>query len=262
MKLWVTRTAPDAHATAERLRALGHEPVVAPLLEVRTLEGVKPDLKGVTALAFTSRNGVAAFAGLTRRRNLPVYTVGEATAEAAREAGFGAVSSADGALAELVALIALHPPKGRLLWPGAAQPAGDLAAAVAPHGVECVHLPVYETVESALVAHPAVAEAAAVGRPDEIKGQAVVVFVTLKAGQQASDALANELKKHVGNVIGAIARPDDIRFTGALPKTRSGKIMRRLLKEVVAGGQVKGDTTTLEDFNVVAALQSSGKDDE
>jgi acetyl-CoA synthetase len=117
-------------------------------------------------------------------------------------------------------------------------------------------------VESALVAHPAVAEAAAVGRPDEIKGQAVVVFVTLKAGQHASDALANELKKHVGNVIGAIARPDDIRFTAALPKTRSGKIMRRLLKEVVAGGQVKGDTTTLEDFNVVAALQSSGKDDE
>lgn len=152
MKLWVTRTAPDAHATADRLRALGHEPVVAPLLEVRTLEGVKPDLKGVTALAFTSRNGVAAFAGLTRRRNLPVYTVGEATAEAAREAGFGAVSSADGALAELVALIALHPPKGRLLWPGAAQPAGDLAAAVAPHGVECLHLAVYETVESAIVA--------------------------------------------------------------------------------------------------------------
>jgi len=117
-------------------------------------------------------------------------------------------------------------------------------------------------VESALVAHPAVAESAVVGRPDEIKGQAVVAFVTLKAGQTASDALANELKKHVGNVIGAIARPDDIRFTGALPKTRSGKIMRRLLKEVVSGGQVKGDTTTLEDFSVVAALQSSGKDED
>ncbi len=117
-------------------------------------------------------------------------------------------------------------------------------------------------VESALVSHAAVAEAAAVGRPDEIKGQAVVVFVTLKSGQQASVALAAELKKHVGNVIGAIARPDDIRFTASLPKTRSGKIMRRLLKEVVAGGQVKGDTTTLEDFSVVAALQASGKDDE
>jgi acetyl-CoA synthetase len=117
-------------------------------------------------------------------------------------------------------------------------------------------------VESALVSHPAVAEAAAVGRPDEIKGQAVVVFVTVKAGVEATPALAAELKKHVGNVIGAIARPDDIRFAAALPKTRSGKIMRRLLKEIVAGGDVKGDTTTLEDLNVVAALRAGGKDDE
>ncbi len=77
-----------------------------------------------------------------------------------------------------------------------------------------------------------------------------------------SGALATELMKHVGKVIGAIARPDDMRFTASLPKTRSGKIMRGLLKEVGAGGQVKGDTTTLEDFSVVAALQASGKDDE
>jgi acetyl-CoA synthetase len=118
-------------------------------------------------------------------------------------------------------------------------------------------------VESALVSHPAVAEAAAVGRPDEIKGQAVVVFVTLKTGMEANDSLASELKKHVGNVIGAIARPDDVRFASMLPKTRSGKIIRRLLKEVAAGGQVKGDTTTLEDFGAVAALmQSQGKDEE
>jgi acetyl-CoA synthetase len=117
-------------------------------------------------------------------------------------------------------------------------------------------------VESALVSHEAVAEAAVVGRPDEIKGQAVVAFVTVKAGVQVSDALATELKKHVGNVIGAIARPDDIRFAAALPKTRSGKIMRRLLKEIVGGGTVKGDTTTLEDLTVVAALQSSGKDED
>jgi acetyl-CoA synthetase len=117
-------------------------------------------------------------------------------------------------------------------------------------------------VESALVSHPAVAEAAVVGRPDEIKGQAVVAFVTVKTGQQPSNALAHDLKMHVGEVIGAIARPDDIRFAAALPKTRSGKIMRRLLKEIVAGGTVKGDTTTLEDLNVVAALQAGGKDDE
>ncbi len=117
-------------------------------------------------------------------------------------------------------------------------------------------------VESALVSHEAVAEAAAVGRPDELKGQAVVVFVTVKSGVEATPELAAELKKHVANVIGAIARPDDVRFAAALPKTRSGKIMRRLLKEICAGGQIKGDTTTLEDLNVVAALQASGKDED
>jgi len=111
-------------------------------------------------------------------------------------------------------------------------------------------------VESALVSHPSVAEAAAVGRPDELKGQALVVFVTLKAGQKASDALKDELRAHVAREIGSLARPDAVRFAAGLPKTRSGKIMRRILKEIAAGGQVKGDTTTLEDFSVVAALQS------
>jgi acetyl-CoA synthetase len=116
-------------------------------------------------------------------------------------------------------------------------------------------------VESALVSHQSVAEAAVVGRPDDLKGQAVVAFVTLKEGYDASPALSKELKNHVGQVIGAIAKPDDIRFAGALPKTRSGKIMRRLLKEICAGGQIKGDTTTLEDLNVVAHLQTAGKDE-
>jgi acetyl-CoA synthetase len=112
-------------------------------------------------------------------------------------------------------------------------------------------------VESALVAHEAVAEAAVVGRPDEIKGQGVVAFVTLRAGFTATDKLGDHLRLHVSKMIGTIARPDDIRFTEALPKTRSGKIMRRLLKEVVAGGAVRGDTTTLEDFSVLATLQQS-----
>ncbi len=111
-------------------------------------------------------------------------------------------------------------------------------------------------VESALVSHPAVAEAAAVGRPDELKGQALCVFVTLKAGINASDALKEELRNHVGKEIGSLAKPDTIRFAAGLPKTRSGKIMRRILKEIAGGGQVKGDTTTLEDFSVVAALQA------
>ena len=112
-------------------------------------------------------------------------------------------------------------------------------------------------VESALVSHKSVAEAAVVGRPDEIKGQGVVAFVTLKEGIKHGSKLAQELRNHVGKEIGPIAKPDDIRFTGALPKTRSGKIMRRLLKEICAGGNVSGDTTTLEDFQVIANLQKS-----
>ena len=111
-------------------------------------------------------------------------------------------------------------------------------------------------IESALVSHPAVAEAAAVGRPDELKGQALVVFVTLKGGQTASEELKEALRSHVGKEIGSLAKPDTIRFAAGLPKTRSGKIMRRILKEIAGGGEVKGDTTTLEDFSVVAALQN------
>src|SRR5437879_1520514 len=111
-------------------------------------------------------------------------------------------------------------------------------------------------IESALVANPIVAEAAVVGRPDEIKGQAVCCFVTLKAGQQASDTAKNELRLWVAKEIGAIAKPDDIRFTDALPKTRSGKIMRRLLRELATNGEVKGDTTTLEDLSVIAKLRA------
>src|SRR5689334_123984 len=110
-------------------------------------------------------------------------------------------------------------------------------------------------VESALVAHPKVAEAAVVGRPDELKGQAIVAFVTPRAGIASDEAFRGELKDHVVKEIGAIARPDDIRFTEALPKTRSGKIMRRLLRDIAAGNQTIGDTTTLEDFSVLAKLR-------
>jgi len=112
-------------------------------------------------------------------------------------------------------------------------------------------------VESALVSHPSVAEAAVVGRPDEIKGQAVVAFVTLKGGVKPDEDLRKSLRNHVAHSIGAIAKPDDIRFAEALPKTRSGKIMRRLLKEIAGGGAVTGDTTTLEDFGILARLRST-----
>jgi acetyl-CoA synthetase len=110
-------------------------------------------------------------------------------------------------------------------------------------------------IESALVSHPMVAEAAAVGRPDDLKGEAVAVFVTLRDGKP-SDALRKELQQHVRKEIGALAQPDDIRFTAALPKTRSGKIMRRLLKDIAAGKETVGDTTTLEDYSVLAKLRS------
>jgi acetyl-CoA synthetase len=109
-------------------------------------------------------------------------------------------------------------------------------------------------VESALVSHTSVAEAAAVSRPDDIKGSALVVFVTLKSGVYPSAELREELKKEVVKEIGAVARPDEIRFTEALPKTRSGKIMRRLLKQVAAGTEIIGDITTLEDFSVLERL--------
>jgi len=110
-------------------------------------------------------------------------------------------------------------------------------------------------VESALVSHPKVAEAAVVGKPDDLRGQAIAAFVTLEGGQVPSDALKKELQAHVVREIGALARPDDIRFTDSLPKTRSGKIMRRLLRDVAAGRESSGDTSTLEDLAVLAKLR-------
>ncbi len=110
-------------------------------------------------------------------------------------------------------------------------------------------------IESALVSHPAVAEAAVIGRPHELKGQAVACFVTLKGGRKESEELKQDLRSHVGKIIGAIAKPDDLYFAPGLPKTRSGKIMRRLLKELVNTGKVSGNVTTLEDFSVIESLQ-------
>jgi len=111
-------------------------------------------------------------------------------------------------------------------------------------------------IESALVSHPAVAEAAVVGRPDDLKGEGIVAFVTLEAGREAGDALVAELRAHVGQEIGPIARPDEIRCSDALPKTRSGKIMRRILRALAAGQEVSGDTSTLEDRSVLDRLRA------
>ena len=112
-------------------------------------------------------------------------------------------------------------------------------------------------VEGALVSNHKVAEAAVVGRPDALKGQALVAFVTLKTGIKADQAVRDELRLHVAKEIGPVAKPDDIRFAESLPKTRSGKIMRRLLKQVASGVEIKGDTSTLEDFSVLARLGST-----
>jgi acetyl-CoA synthetase len=112
-------------------------------------------------------------------------------------------------------------------------------------------------VESAIVSNSKVAEAAVVGRADDLKGQALVAFVTLKGGVKADPRLRDEIRNHVAKEIGPVAKPDDIRFAEMLPKTRSGKIMRRLLKQIAAGGEIKGDTTTLEDFSVLAKLSSN-----
>lgn len=116
-------------------------------------------------------------------------------------------------------------------------------------------------IESALVHHPAVAEAAVVGKPHEITGQAVCAFITLKQGEWDRRELGQELRQYVAHDIGPFARPEEIRFTDALPKTRSGKIMRRLLREIVTTHAVTGDVTTLEDLTVVAKLSSLQEED-
>jgi acetyl-CoA synthetase len=112
-------------------------------------------------------------------------------------------------------------------------------------------------IESALVSHPSVAEAAVVGKPDDLKGQAIACFVTLESQVRPSPELEKQLREHVVHEIGALARPDVIRFAEALPKTRSGKIMRRLLRDIAAGKESSGDVSTLEDLNVLATLRGA-----
>jgi uroporphyrinogen-III synthase len=146
-KIWITRAQPGADATAERVRALGHEAIVAPLLAVKTFPETPIDLAGVAALAFTSANGVRAFADMSGDRSLKVFAVGAATAQAARAAGFKSVLSADGDVEALAEGIAMRRGelRGAVLHPGAAEPAGDLAGALEKHGVEARRLVLYET---------------------------------------------------------------------------------------------------------------------
>ncbi|MEP6967312.1 MAG: uroporphyrinogen-III synthase [Pseudomonadota bacterium] len=146
--IWVTRAFPGARATAERVRALGFEALAAPLLEVRALEGDPIDLAGVGAIAFTSANGVRAFAARSAERGLTVFAVGRSTAAAAEAEGFGRVLAGDAGVEAVAGRIAAHRRElaGPVLHPGATEPAGDLAGALAALGVEARSLPLYETV--------------------------------------------------------------------------------------------------------------------
>ncbi len=146
-RVWITRARPGAEATAARLSALGFCPLIDPLLQVRDLPW-SADLSGVGALAFTSRNGVAAFARASAQRGLPVFAVGTATADLAAEAGFSRIESAEGDVAALAALIAARREAfaGAVLHPAAAEPAGDLASPLLRAGIEARTVAVYESV--------------------------------------------------------------------------------------------------------------------
>jgi len=183
-RIWITRAQPGADVTAERVRALGHDAVVAPLLAVRVLPDVEIDLKGVAALAFTSANGVRAFADASGERSLKVFAVGAATALAARQAGFKSVLSADGDVEALAEGIAVRRGelRGAVLHPGATEPAGDLAGSLEKHGVEARRLILYETAPVDLAA----AEAEALARSDAV----------LLHSPRAAQVLARLLKAH------------------------------------------------------------------
>ena len=144
--VWITRTQPGATATAARVRAMGHDPVVAPLLAVVALGDAPIALDGVTALAFTSANGVRAFAARSDARSLPVYVVGPGTAAAARAAGFSDICAADGGVEALAALLTGRRIDGVILHPGALHPAGDLVGALAKADVSARGIAVYDTI--------------------------------------------------------------------------------------------------------------------
>jgi uroporphyrinogen-III synthase len=183
-KIWITRAQPGADATAERVRGMGHEPLVAPLLTVRRLQDVEVDLRGVAALAFTSANGVRAFAELSGDRKLRVYAVGAATAQAARQAGFASVLSADGGVEALAAGIAARRGEflGAVLHAGAVDLAGDLVAELEARGIPARRLVLYETVEAL---------------PDESRIRTLLrAHAVLLHSPKAARALAKVLRAH------------------------------------------------------------------
>jgi uroporphyrinogen-III synthase len=215
MKIWVTRAEPGASRTAERLRALGHEPLVAPVLQVHTLSP-EIDLGGVGALAFTSANGVRAFAGLSRDRGLPVFAVGVATSEAARAAGFAFVQSADGDVEAMAGAIAGSSGMlaGRVLHPGAAEPAGDLIGALMAVGIAARGVTVYETLILPAVVPPG-AEALLIHSPKAARAVTAAAIGKLTA-YCISEAAAQPLAGRAKHTLVA-AQPNEASLLSLLP---------------------------------------------
>lgn len=210
-RIWVTRTRPGAEATAARLDAMGFEPVVAPLLQARPISGAAIDLAGVQALAFTSGQAVSAFAALSQARGLPVFAVGAATADLARQAGFSDVTSADGDVLALAEQIAQVRP-GRVLAPGAAETAADLPALLAARGVAAQALAVYETVSAPLAAPPADIAAVIVHSPKAARVLAALVSDAQAASLDAcaiSAAAAAPLALRPFRAVHVAPRPDE-----------------------------------------------------
>ena len=216
-RVWITRAEPGATRTAAHLEGLGFISVVVPLLAVSPIAQARPDLAGVAALAFTSRNGVAAFAALTPERGRPVFTVGDATAEAARAAGFAEVRSAAGALEALARMLTAEGPRdGVVLAPGALEPAGDLRALV-DEAVALRRLPVYRARETGAAAPPEF-DAVLVHSPRA--GRALAALGPF-AGQVAvaiSVAAAAPLSAGSGLESRVAAHPDEAALVAALGK--------------------------------------------
>lgn len=189
MRVWVTRAQPGARRTAERLTALGVTPIVLPLLAIHPLD-VTLDLTGVEALAFTSINGVTAFAALSPDRALPVFSVGDATAQAAHDAGFTTIQSANGDLAALAALIRAEASGLSILHPCAAEPAGDLAAAIGSaatiraipvYGARETGTPAPPEWDAVLIHSPRAARALVAAHPDTAARTAIVISIAAAA---------------------------------------------------------------------------------
>ena len=219
LKVWITRALPAAEATAAHVAALGFEPVVAPLLEVRPL-APEIDLAGVAALAFTSANGVRAFARLNSDRTHRVWTVGEATAEAAREAGFADAHSADGDVAALAEALIREPPGGAVLHLSAREPAGDLVGTLNASGLQARRAEVYETTPTALALTPEAAPIADVVLLHSPRAARLLAALAAGGASRALRAvcLSPAVAAGLGGALPAVsaARPDEAALLAAL----------------------------------------------